>query len=430
MTIMTDNVQVDSYRHLDLSPGGDIVKGLLAGVPAEADGSLIRLTDHVGELPGNLTPLMASWYRSYVAGPRGQALDAVATVLGANSDEKRTRGIFLEREMSVEQDRRIEKKRQSQKSSREKRKAEYDRYDEAKLEYFKAKEDYDELRSRHGREAKLRPIWYIPALGLIGVFEALINFDSFNAIKMFTPAIALGVTFIVALALATASHLHGTVIRQLESRFGAHRKDGDRASSVWMLGIGFFLLFSVIASVWYARNSLLADQLLETSVIGGDAPSAFLMIGGSMIGNLLVWLIGVAIAFLAHDEDHNYPDALKNKMRAEKKMYALFERINQPLKKEFVKIDATCDKAIEQARNKHASMSSDREFADGRALLAKVSEQDTRVIAAFELYRMQLISALKGKRIQFEVQPELETTEEETLDATQYAARPLQLKYL
>ena len=38
MTIMTDNVQVDSYRHLDLSPGGDIVKGLLAGVPAEADG--------------------------------------------------------------------------------------------------------------------------------------------------------------------------------------------------------------------------------------------------------------------------------------------------------------------------------------------------------------------------------------------------------
>ena len=51
MSIMTDNVQVDSYRHLDLSPGGDIVKGLLAGVPAEADGSLIRLTDHVGELP-------------------------------------------------------------------------------------------------------------------------------------------------------------------------------------------------------------------------------------------------------------------------------------------------------------------------------------------------------------------------------------------
>ncbi|WP_158665398.1 hypothetical protein [Sinorhizobium fredii] len=427
---MTNDTQVDSYRALDLSPGGEIVKGLLAGVPTEADSTQIRLSDHVGEIPGNLTPFMASWYRSYIAGARGQALDAVATILGANNDQKRTRGVFLERTMSSEQDRRIEKKRQAQKSSREKRSAEYDRYDEAKHDYAKTKEDYDELRARHGREAKPTPMWYYPAMVLIGICEGMINFDSFNAIKMFTPAIALGVTVIVAIALATASHLHGTVIRQLDSRFGAHRRDGDRASSFWMFGIGFFLLFSVLALVWYARNSLLADQLLENSVIGGDAPSALLMIGGSMIGNLLVWLLGVAIAFFAHDEDHNYPDALKNKMNAEKKMYALHERINQPLKREFEKIDATCEKEIEQARNKHASMSSDGEFAMGRSLLAKVSEQDTRVVAALELYRMQLISALKGKRVQFEVQPEIEATGEEMLDSNQYAARRLVLKHI
>ena len=137
--------------------------------------------------------------------PLRRCLERIAT-------RKEPAGSFLSAKCRSSRTAASRKKRQSQKSSREKRKAEYDRYDEAKLEYFKAKEDYDELRSRHGREAKLRPIWYIPALGLIGVFEALINFDSFNAIKMFTPAIALGVTFIVALALATASHLHGTVI--------------------------------------------------------------------------------------------------------------------------------------------------------------------------------------------------------------------------
>jgi uncharacterized integral membrane protein len=355
----------------------------------------------------------------------------VAAILGTNNDQKRTRGVFLERTISHEQDRRIEQKRQAQKSSREKRAADYERHDESRHEYAKAKEDYDELRARHGREARATPLWYYPAIGLIGIFEAMINFESFTAIKMFTPAIALGVTVIVAIAIASASHMYGTVIRQLESRFGAHRKDGDRASSIWMLVIGFLILAAVLLLVFYARNSLLAEQLLENSVIGGDAPSALFMIGGSMIGNVLVWLLGVAIAFLAHDEDHNYPDALKHKIKAEKKMYALHQRIHQPLKREFEKIDATCEKEISQARNKHASLSSDKEFSAGRTLLAKISEQDTRVIAALEHYRMQLTSKLKGTRAQFEVQPEIESPEaDEMLDPNQYAARPLILKHL
>jgi hypothetical protein len=431
MNIMTDNISVDSYRSLDLSPNGELVGNLLSGLQNEAETTEIRLTDHVGELPANLTPYMASWYRSYISGPRGQALDSVATILGANDDQKRTRGVFLERTISHEQDRRIEQKRQAQKSSREKRQADYERYDESRHEYAKAKEDYDELRARHGREAKPTPLWYFPAIGLIGIAEALINFDSFTAIKVFTPAIALGVTIIVALALAGASHLHGTVIKQYESRFGAHRKDGDRRTAVWMVVLGFLILAAVLFLVWYARNSLFADKLLENSVIGGDAPSGLLMIGGSMIGNVLVWLVGVWIAFLAHDEDHNFPDALKHKIKSEKKMYALHQRINQPLQREFEKIDATCEKEISQARNKHATLASDKEFSAGRTLFAKISEQDTRVIAALELYRMQLTSKLKGTRVQFEVQPEIETPEaDETLDPNQYAARPLSLKHL
>ncbi|WHA43993.1 hypothetical protein [Agrobacterium larrymoorei] len=427
---MTDSMQVENYRNLDLSPNGEVVKNLLNGVASETEDTQIRLTDHIGELPANLTPFMASWYRTNISGLRGQALDAVATVLGTNNDQKGTRGVFLERSISVEQDRRIEQKRQAEKSSREKRAADYDRYDSAKVEHGKAKEDYNELRARHGREAHPTPMWYYPALMIIGVFEALINFESFSAIKAFTPAIALGVTLIVAVALAYASHLHGTVIRQLESRFGAHRKDGDRASSFWMLGIGFLLLSAVLSLVWYARNSLLAEQILENSVIGGEAPSALFMIGGSMIGNVIVWLLGVAIAFFAHDEDHNYPGALKHKQASEKKMYALHERINNPLKREFEKIDATCEKEISQARNKHASMSSDKDFASGRALLARVGEQDSKVIAALELYRMQLTSALRGKRTEFEVQSELDSAEDEKLNPTQYAARPLILKHI
>ncbi|MBB4953895.1 uncharacterized membrane protein (DUF485 family) [Agrobacterium vitis] len=427
---MSDNTQVETYRAIDLSPDGEVVGKLLAGLPEETSAEHIRLTDHVGELPAGLTPQMASWYRIYIAGPRGQALDGTAAILGVNDDQKRTRGVFLERTISQEQDRRIDLKRQAQKSSREKRKSDYDRLDEVKHEYAKAKVDYDELRSRHGREAKLTPIWYIPLLILIGIAEMLINFESFSSIKAFTPAIALGVTAVVGFGIAYASHMHGTVIRQLEARFGAHRRDGDRASAAWMLTMGFFILFVVLGLVWYARNSLLSEQLLENAVIGGEAPSALFMIGGSMLGNVLVWLIGIVIAFIAHDEDHNFPLSLKHKMASEKKMYALHDKINQPLKRDFERIDAQCDKEIGQARNKQNSMSSDKSFAEGRAQFAKVVEQDTKVVAALELYRMQLTNGLKGKRVKIELPPEIEDVEDKSLDAVQYAAHPISLKYL
>jgi hypothetical protein len=423
-------MQIDAYRAIDLSPSGEIVGNLLAGLPVESSAEHIRLTDHVGALPAGITPHMASWYRSFIAGPRGQALDAIATTLGTNNDQKGTRGVFLERSISEEEDRRLELKRQAQKSSREKRQADYDRYTEAKHEYTKAKNDYDELRARHRREAKLTPWWYIPVLLLIGLAEVLINFESFSAIKAFTPAIALGVTLVVGFGIASASHLHGTVIRQLESRFGAHRKEGDRASAAWMLSMGFLILSVVLGLVWYARNSLLAEQLLENSVIGGEAPSALFMIGGSMLGNVLVWLIGIAVAFFTHDDDHNFPLALKHKASSEKKMYALHDKINQPLKRDFERIDAQCEKEVAQARNKHASLASDKDFTDGRTQFAKVVEQDSRVVAALELYRTQLTNALKGTRAKLEIKSELDSVEDEELDPIQYAAHPLTLKYL
>lgn len=426
---MSDSTQVETYRAIDLSPDGEVVGKLLAGLPDETSADHIRLTDHVGELPAGITPQMASWYRTYIAGPRGQALEATATILGVNDDQRRTRGVFLERTISQEQDRRLNLKRQAQKSSREKRKSDYDRLDEARYEFAKAKVDYDELRSRHGREAKLTPIWYLPLLLVIGIAEMLINFESFSSIRAFTPAIALGVTAVVGFGIAYASHMHGTVIRQLESRFGAHRRDGERASAAWMLTMGFLILSVVLGLVWYARNSLLAEQLLERAVIGGEAPSALFMIGGSMLGNVLVWLVGIVIAFIAHDEDHNFPLALNHKITSEKKMYALHDKINRPLKQDFERIDAQCDKEIEQARNKQNSMSSDKEFTEGRTQFAKVMEQDAKVVAALELYRMKLTNGLKGKRVKIELRPEIEDAEDKSLDAVQYAARPIFLKY-
>ncbi|MBY5721782.1 hypothetical protein HFO33_35425 [Rhizobium leguminosarum] len=427
---MNETVSINSYRDLDLRPEGEIVNQLLSAVEAESGNQTIRLTDRVGSTPANLTPMMSSWYVSYIAGPRGQALDSIAAVLGANKDESRSRGVFLEREVSAEENLRIERKRQALRASREKRAAEYDRYSESRIEYQKAKDAYDELWARHGREAKSTSLWYIPLLILIGIPEILINFESFGAIRIYTPAIALGVTIVVALALAYASHVHGTFLRQYEARFGAHQRDGDRAAALRILGLGTTALILAMSSVYYARSTLLEDQILENSVIGGDAPSGLYVIGGSMIGNLGVWIIGALIAFFAHDEDHHFPEALNNKNKAEKKMYTLRESINGPLKREFEKVDATCEKAIEQAKNKHSTLGVNKDFADGRTLFAQLKEQDTQVIAALQAYRLKLIGAVKGRSQRYEVQPEIDTADSEFLDGGQYAALLLNVKYI
>ncbi|PCK77482.1 hypothetical protein CPT34_29655 [Rhizobium sophoriradicis] len=425
-----ENLSIDSYRELNLDPDSEIVKQLMSGIESEFGSSAIRLTDHVGSTPSNLTPTMSSWYITYIAGPRGQALDSVGGLLGANNDQNRSRGVFLEREISHEENQRIERKRQAIKASRETRAADYDRYEESRIEYQKGKDTYDELRARHNREAKLTPFWYIPLLVLVGITEMLINFESFSRNKAYTPAIALGVTIIVALMLAYASHVHGTFLRQIETRLGAHRRDGDRAAAWRMFSIGTVLLAIALGAVYYARSIMYADILLENAVMGGNAPSPLFVIGGSMIGNLGVYAVGVIIAFFGHDEDHHFPEALQGKIKAEKKMYALREKISAPLKREFENIDATCEKAIEQVKNKHASLGSNKDFLASRTLFAQIKEQDTKVLAALQVYRGKLLTALKGQAPRFEVQPEIETAEYEFLDSSAYAALPLSLKYI
>jgi hypothetical protein len=420
---------VESYVAIDLSPDGEPARSLFAEADDEARNPAIQLTDHVGPLPGNLTPAMARWYAAHVAGPRSAALDEVAGVLGENDAEAGTRGTFLEREISRAEDQRLAGKRQVVKAHREKNEADYERLAEARIRWQKARNAYDELHARHGREARRPPWWYIPSLFVIGIAEMLVNYESFAAVKIFTPAIATGTTILVALALACSSHCYGTFLRQVESRFGAFRRDGDRAAAARILGLGTVCLSLVLGAVWYARTSYLADELIEIAVIGGAAPSWISVVGGSMITNMVVWIVGVILAFFAHDEDHAFPVALDDRDKAEKAMRALQNRINQPIQRQFESIDAQCDRNIGQLRTKEQSLANSPRHAEGRKLFARIKEQDARVLSVIDAYRGRLRTRARDSAIVFRKQAELMPQPADTLDADQYAAEPIVMKY-
>lgn len=420
---------VETYVAIDLSPDGEPARSLFAEVEDEARNKAIQLTDHVGPLPSNLTPAMARWYAAHVAGPRSAALDQVAAVLGENDAEAGTRGTFLEREISRAEDLRLAGKRQVVKAHREKNEADYERLAEARIRWQKARNAYDELHARHGREARRPPWWYIPSLFVIGIAEMLVNYESFAAVKIFTPAIATGTTILVALALAFSSHCYGTFLRQVESRFGAFRRDGDRAAAARILGLGTACLSLVLGAVWYARTSYLADELIEIAVIGGAAPSWISVVGGSMITNMVVWIVGVILAFFAHDEDHAFPVALDDRDKAEKALRSLQNRINQPIQRQFESIDAQSDRNIGQLRTKEQSLASSPRHAEGRKLFARIKGQDARVLSVIDAYRGKLRSRARETPIVFRKQAELPSQPADTLDADQYAAEPIIMKY-
>jgi hypothetical protein len=196
---------------------------------------------------------------------------------------------------------------------------------------LKAKETSDVLYERTYQEegerhAKYTPLWiYAPLLLIIGAVEWLINYEAF--LDVFgVPAMAAGVTVIVALAVAVASHEHGTVIKQREYWFGDHVPSSKKASKLIWLGFVSLALSGALTFVGWNRYMWVIDLMSTLSGGGG------LVIGGSnapqinptekvlmtLIANLLVWIVGMALAYWLHDTNPEFTELLKRKRKDDK----------------------------------------------------------------------------------------------------------------
>lgn len=418
------------YLAQDYSVGSDAHRNLVAMLDDEAGSDVIKLTDLVGQDPAHLTPAMLQWFATFVAGTRQEALDRVESHAGTISKQAGAAGLVLERELDAIEDRRLVQKRKVKAAHYERHRAEAEKLAHLEADAQRARRQYDNLHAQHNRSPKQVPVFYLPVLVIILVAESMINFESFLAVKIMTPATALGSVVVLGIVLALAAHIHGKLLRQAAVLFDPSQNDRDRLVGLRMLTLGTTGLAVVLGAVAYARGIYLQDQIRFEELMGGKVPTWIETVGGSMLGNVAVWIGGVLISFLVHDPDPRFPEALEARDTLSAKALRLKVALQVPLQREFERIDATAKRDVETAHTRDASLTHLPEYQDLRREMARLVAQDQKVLGLLQAYRGGLVSRVRGRNVTFLRPSPLGTDEPEMLPPAEYAAVQLRLKFL
>jgi hypothetical protein len=190
--------------------------------------------------------------------------------------------------------------------------------------------------------------WYYVILAAITSIEWLINYQSLEA-WLGLPALAAGGTIVLAVGVGVASHYHGTYLKQWTSRFAPHEPGKGRY--IGILIAATVILLVVIGVAGWARYSLATHSSApQGPMIPLDQlpnqPSPTTDVLVSLGFNLLVWLIGLAVAFFAHDENHEL-------MRADLEQYRkrrIFNALHRPWEKRIALAKAQATHELNQLR--------------------------------------------------------------------------------
>ena len=426
---------IQSYLDAKLGPDSEAYEALEKQANVECTDEILYLSGHGDATPALLTPAMATWYKQHVQPLRGMALNTIEAEFKAVGADKNLSGEFVERELDKLERERIEKKRSEVNAYYDKNPKLRDDVRDLEKAYNDALDKYSVTKSNNGgREPVLIPWWYFLLLGLIGVAEALINFQAFESLNFMTPAIALGSTLAVAFLLALSSHIHGAFLKQWRHFFGPAAERENLARDWRTFGFGTLGLTIVLAAVWYARAHYLADQIQAAAMIGGTAPNWVGVVGGSLVTNLAVWACGVILSIFFHDEDPAFPRdycALQNaKIRYNKKQLEVAKATSG----EFGRIDAQINKSRKELENKRTALTRAKGYIEAQALFDRMAGQDASVLSSLEAYRRSLIVACSNGATAVNVPDKIYATADDRFndiaDIKAYSAMPLKLNFL
>ncbi len=259
------------------------------------------------------------------------------------------------------------------------------RYRQAAARFGEAEQLWTEARDRNGgRAPNMRGLspFYWAGLLLIGVAEWLINYDTFF---IFTgiPAIAVGATAVLGVALAFAAHGHGSILKQWAFRFGAHRERARRFGDWRLIGLSTLALLVVLAAAGGSRYAAVLHTIASQAgpnLLGADAvievhPLRDVLL--SLLANVAAWLVGVFLAYLTHDVDPDYVDATHQYAVASRRFY----RRRAPVVDRIRTIEAQADKDLADKRRAAATRAAavgtekdllDQVDAHGEAVLRSV----------------------------------------------------------
>lgn len=225
------------------------------------------------------------------------------------------------------------------------------RYAQLRARYDEAEARFRTLREEHGnRDARLTTSsWFYWLLMLcLGFAEWLINYDVFY-LFVGIPAIAGGATILIAVSLALAAHHFGKLFKQWSHRFGKQRARAERLGDWRILALAAFLLVAVFVCAAGSRWAAVMHQLNSQpaiNILGADAaidinPERDILL--SLLWNVMAWVVGVIISYMAHDADPDYMDATRQYRRAARAHH----RFCRPYDDDIRTVDAKFAKDIE-----------------------------------------------------------------------------------
>lgn len=397
----TPPLAMQRYLNADFGPASHAAAKLREELATEAtiDGA-VPLSDLCGALPALLTPGMQTWYQQYVAPLRTSALQTLRQCFQDDADAGgKAKGTLYESELDRIEHEFVLAKRNGLAEVQASKQRLFLAATSLEHDLRDDQCSYAEIRARQaGRDPNTINWWnYGPILVAVAAAEGAINWEAFNSLSFATPAIAAGMAFLIGFAIAYPADMHGRLLRQWSAFFAADVAPSKRWEAIRMLSIASITLLVALGAVYYARDTFIAQTVLADSTFG-NAPSVnrFWLIGGSLLGNILVYLAGAMIAYHNYDPVPNYPELKKQIDRKEKSLAAIHAALASSVQKKLDAALSNKDRQLRSATNIVESQKGSKKYVVHRRWFETFRDQDQAVVALLNSYRNTLVKKDDG----------------------------------
>lgn len=233
---------------------------------------------------------------------------------------------------------------------------------------------FNQLRQINGGAypKNISPVLYVVPLILVGVAEWYVNFATFA--EIFIPVFAIAGTLLVAAAVAWASHMHGTYLKQLAEIIHPSMEYRNVLGRKIALAISTILLIAALLTVAWLRYVVISDQLgISSNATPGTfgEPSSSMIwsrLGPTIILNILIWGLGTLYSWALNEKVPDLRESYRNLERAERKL----KRARKPFEKEEMRIKAVFKRRREQ--NQVAINEYNHSLSEVRALAERLQQ--------------------------------------------------------
>jgi hypothetical protein len=430
-------VAISKYLDIDLRTDGIIAQNLLRDIDLEAQSDEIALSDIVGPQPANVTPQMETWYNTYIAGWRGQALHSICQLCKERGDPAKGESFILPLRLGSLDEDLLRKKRNCYQNNRDKFHTTSQNIAGLDSELTAKQILYNNRKSElGGREAEVTntALYFFVMIFVLFASEAALNLESFEALPWATPAIAWGATIIIGVAIGFAAHFHGTVLKQYDYYFNAAEDDTKRGPA-WRMMLGGSAALSVaLALVYYARSAYLISYTSSLGSFGqtGSSPSFLWIVGGSLLGNILVYLTGTLWAYLMHDRDPQFVTWKVEIETTKKKLDGLKLQMETARNREIEQLTAKHKQKTEEAKQAYKQIAGQAALSWPLELFAKVQAKDNLVVAILANYRQTLVQKMgaHAKDVTFQAYSDDPLITNRDITVSGFTRNGVKLKYL